>query len=100
MTGFFHFSVFGVKIQFDKILLTVKIILYAKNKKTMLEIMPRRSAAGLSPKIIPAGSNAPLEFLTRFTLVPSHGSEDIGRGLLRQILREIEITPEEFLKHL
>lgn len=36
----------------------------------------------------------------RTTLVPSHGGEDIGRGLLRQILREIKITPEEFSKHL
>ncbi len=35
----------------------------------------------------------------RFTLVPVHGGEDIGRGLLRQILREIKITPEEFLKY-
>jgi predicted RNA binding protein YcfA (HicA-like mRNA interferase family) len=36
----------------------------------------------------------------RFTLVPHHGGEDIGKGLLRQILREVELTPEEFLKHL
>lgn len=36
----------------------------------------------------------------RFTLVPCHGGEDIGKGLLRQILREIEITPKEFLKYL
>lgn len=35
----------------------------------------------------------------RITLVPKHGGEDIGRGLLRQILREIELTPEDFLKH-
>lgn len=34
------------------------------------------------------------------TLVPRHGGEDIGRGLLRQILREIKMSPEEFLKHL
>jgi len=34
----------------------------------------------------------------RFTLVPRHGNEDIGRGLLRQILREINISPEEFSK--
>ncbi len=34
----------------------------------------------------------------RFTLVPRHGNEDIGRGLMRQILREINILPEEFLK--
>lgn len=36
----------------------------------------------------------------RFTLIPRHGGEDIGRGLLRQILREINIAPEEFLKFL
>ena len=34
----------------------------------------------------------------RFTLVPYHGNEDISRGLLRQILREINISPDEFLK--
>ena len=34
----------------------------------------------------------------RFTLVPYHNSEDISRGLLRQILREINISPNEFLK--
>ncbi|MBU3925606.1 type II toxin-antitoxin system HicA family toxin [Patescibacteria group bacterium] len=34
----------------------------------------------------------------RFTLVPCHGGEDVDRGLLRQILREIEIAPNEFLK--
>lgn len=36
----------------------------------------------------------------RFTLVPRHGGEDIGKGLLRQILREIEVDPEKFLKYL
>jgi predicted RNA binding protein YcfA (HicA-like mRNA interferase family) len=34
----------------------------------------------------------------RTTVVPYHKSEDIGRGLLRQILREIELSPEEFIK--
>ncbi|MBI5147951.1 MAG: type II toxin-antitoxin system HicA family toxin [Parcubacteria group bacterium] len=34
----------------------------------------------------------------RFTLVPYHNSEDISRGLLRQILREINISPDEILK--
>jgi hypothetical protein len=34
---------------------------------TPLEIMPRCSAAGLDFTIIPAGFNAPLEFLTGFT---------------------------------
>jgi len=36
----------------------------------------------------------------RFTLVPVHRGEDISRGLLRQILREIEVTPKEFSKHI
>lgn len=36
----------------------------------------------------------------RATIVPRHGSEDIGRGLLRQILREIELTPDQFTEHL
>ena len=36
----------------------------------------------------------------RATIVPKHGGEDIGRGLLRQILREIEIAPEQFLEYL
>ena len=34
---------------------------------TPLEIMDRSSAAGLDFRIIPAGFNAPLEFLTGFT---------------------------------
>jgi hypothetical protein len=34
--------------------------------------MPRCSAAGLDFRIIPAGFNAPLEFLTGFTLFVAH----------------------------
>jgi predicted RNA binding protein YcfA (HicA-like mRNA interferase family) len=34
----------------------------------------------------------------RTTVIPYHKSEDIGRGLLRQTLREIELSPEEFIK--
>ncbi len=36
----------------------------------------------------------------RTTLVPRHGGEEIGKGLFRQILREINITLEEFSKYL
>ena len=36
----------------------------------------------------------------RTTVVPVHGGTDIGRGLLRAILSEIELTQEEFLKYL
>lgn len=34
----------------------------------------------------------------RKTTVPVHSGDEIGRGLLRKILREIEVPPEEFLK--
>ena len=34
----------------------------------------------------------------RATLVPSHAGEDISRGLLREILNEVKISPEEFLR--
>jgi predicted RNA binding protein YcfA (HicA-like mRNA interferase family) len=33
----------------------------------------------------------------RSTIVSAHGGEEIGRGLLRRILREIEISPENFM---
>ena len=36
----------------------------------------------------------------RFTLVPCHKGEDIGRGLLRQILREIDLSLKEFSNYL
>ena len=34
------------------------------------------------------------------TVVPAHSGEDLGRGLLRSILRDIEIPREEFLEWL
>ena len=34
----------------------------------------------------------------RTVTVPAHGPHDIGRGLLRKILRDAEITPDEFLE--
>jgi predicted RNA binding protein YcfA (HicA-like mRNA interferase family) len=34
----------------------------------------------------------------RIVTVPLHGPHDIGRGLLRKILRDAEITPDEFLE--
>ena len=34
----------------------------------------------------------------RFTAVPHHGGEEIGRGLLRRILEQIKLSPEEFEK--
>jgi predicted RNA binding protein YcfA (HicA-like mRNA interferase family) len=34
----------------------------------------------------------------RYTTLPFHGNQDLGRPLIRQILREINITLEEFVK--
>ena len=36
----------------------------------------------------------------RRTTVPLHPGQDIGQGLLRKILRDIELNPEEFIKWL
>lgn len=32
------------------------------------------------------------------TVVPLHTNQDIGRGLLRKILDDIQMTPQEFIK--
>ena len=32
----------------------------------------------------------------RRTVVPVHGNEDLGKGLLREILKQINISKEEF----
>jgi predicted RNA binding protein YcfA (HicA-like mRNA interferase family) len=45
------------------------------------------------------GSHAYFQHMDgRSTVVPIHRGEDLGRGLIRAILRDIEITPEEYDK--
>ena len=34
----------------------------------------------------------------RTTTLPNHGNRDIARPLMREILREISVTPDEFVK--
>ena len=34
----------------------------------------------------------------RRTIVPFHAGQDLGRGLLRKILKDIDVDPEEFKK--
>ncbi|MBI4126279.1 MAG: type II toxin-antitoxin system HicA family toxin [Deltaproteobacteria bacterium] len=34
----------------------------------------------------------------RTTVVPMHRGEDLGRGLLRKIMRDADMLPEEFLR--
>lgn len=36
----------------------------------------------------------------RTTVVPFHKGEDIGRGLLQEIIKDTKLTKEEFLKYL
>ncbi len=36
----------------------------------------------------------------RVTTVPFHAGRDISPSLLRKIIEDIRLTPEEFLKHL
>ncbi len=50
-------------------------------------------------KIRQEGSHVFLKHLDgRTTVVPVHQGKDIGRGLLREILNDIKITPKEFQK--
>ena len=34
----------------------------------------------------------------RATVVPVHKGEDLGRGLIRTILRDIEVSPEDYAR--
>ncbi|TRX57678.1 type II toxin-antitoxin system HicA family toxin [Fulvivirga sp. M361] len=34
----------------------------------------------------------------RYTTLPHHKGKDLGRSLIREILRQINITPEEFIE--
>jgi len=36
----------------------------------------------------------------RTTTVPNHAGRDLSRPLIREILREIELTPDQFVKEL
>ena len=36
----------------------------------------------------------------RYTTLPHHPGRDLSRPLIRQILREIKLTPEEYAQHL
>jgi predicted RNA binding protein YcfA (HicA-like mRNA interferase family) len=34
----------------------------------------------------------------RYTTIPHHGSDDLGRPLIREILKQIELSNEEYLR--
>ena len=64
------------------------------------DIMRALSLLGFKP-VRQSGSHIFFQHLDgRTALVPRHGGEDIGRGLFRRILKEIELTPEKFSEYL
>lgn len=36
----------------------------------------------------------------RYTTIPHHGNTDLGRPLLREILKQVELSPEEYIQML
>jgi len=34
----------------------------------------------------------------RFTVIPRHGNEEIGRGLLRKIALDVQLSPDDFVR--
>lgn len=34
----------------------------------------------------------------RYTTVPHHGSDDLGRPLIREILKQVELSNEEYIR--
>ncbi len=62
------------------------------------EVLAALGRAGFQP-VRQRGSHVRLRHPDgRVVTVPEHGPQDIGRGLLRKILRDAELTPDQFLK--
>ncbi len=62
------------------------------------EVIAALRRAGFE-KIRQKGSHAYLRHADgRSTVVPVHQGEDLGPGLLRKILRDVELSREEFLE--
>ena len=71
--------------------MTLRPLPYRKVKKRLIEL-------GFIP-IRQEGSHVIFEGKDgRVTVVPNHPGEDIGRGLLRKILRDVDIDPDQFMK--
>ena len=61
------------------------------------EVLAALSKAGFQ-RVRQVGSHILLKHTDgRAVTVPWHGQTDIGRGLLRKILRDVEMSLEEFL---
>ena len=65
------------------------------NFKTMDKILRRLGFAAVRQK----GSHVFYRHADgRTTTLPNHGNKDIARPLMREILREISISPDEFVE--
>ena len=65
------------------------------NFKTMDKILHRLSFASVRQK----GSHVFYHHADgRTTTLPNHGNREISRSLMREILREVSISPDEFVK--
>ena len=65
------------------------------NFKTMDKILRRLGFAAVRQK----GSHVFYRHADgRTTTLPDHGNKDIARPLMREILREISISPDEFVE--
>lgn len=63
--------------------------------KQLISILKKQGFAAVRQK----GSHVRLEHPDgRKTSVPVHSGESVGKGLLRKILRDVVITPEQFNK--
>ena len=62
------------------------------------EVIKALSKLGFNP-VRQKGSHLVLQHSDgRMTVVPIHGNEDIGRGLLLKIIRDGKVSKEEFLE--
>jgi predicted RNA binding protein YcfA (HicA-like mRNA interferase family) len=61
------------------------------------EVLSALSQAGFQ-RVRQRGSHLRLRHSDgRIVTVPDHGAQDLGRGLLRKILRDAELSVDEFL---
>jgi predicted RNA binding protein YcfA (HicA-like mRNA interferase family) len=61
------------------------------------EVISALGKAGFEP-VRQRGSHVRLRHPDgRVVTVPQHGSQDVGRGLLRKILRDAELSPDDFM---
>jgi predicted RNA binding protein YcfA (HicA-like mRNA interferase family) len=65
---------------------------------SILPMLTARQMMRALDKAGQTGSHARLRYADgRVVTVPIHAGQDIGRGLLRKILRDADITPAELL---